>query len=60
MIFFWSDIIFWRIEKVDDNGHCLTLETSKCKEKISLNWLEKPPQEIERLIRLYSAKCKAQ
>ncbi|MBX3256198.1 MAG: hypothetical protein KF862_18820 [Chitinophagaceae bacterium] len=55
--FSWREITNWKIEKPEDNGgYSLTIETGTHKENISLNWLEKPPQEIERLMNVYSKK----
>lgn len=55
LIIKWSEITYWKIEKVEDNGHFLFIETPYQKEKVSLNWLEKPPNEIETLMRNYTA-----
>lgn len=50
----WNKITSWKIEKLEDSrGYMLSIETDKCKEKISLNWLDKPPQEIEKLMAKY-------
>jgi hypothetical protein len=55
LIFNWSEIAYWKIEKIDDNGNFLFIEKADQKEKISLNWLEKPPEEIEKLMRIYTS-----
>lgn len=51
----WNEITYWRVEKAEsDSGYQLLIETATRKKKTSLNWLNKPPQEIERLMKIYS------
>ncbi|MFT3703864.1 MAG: hypothetical protein QM802_15980 [Agriterribacter sp.] len=53
VIFNWTEINYWKIEKIEDEGSFLFIENGEQKEKVSLNWLEKPPEEIETLMQLY-------
>lgn len=52
--FLWHQIIDWTIEKEDDGGtnYLIVKKTEKTR-KINISWLEKNPNEIEALFRIY-------
>lgn len=55
--FLWQQIISWKIEKDEDGGtQYLTIETGDTKKKINISWLDKSPNEIEKLINSYKSK----